>query len=219
MTLPKFDAYDPPMALQNRSINICNAFFAAEYCCDPVNQPANNLFGQIENRWLDSKEHKYWQSSMPAKTPPMLKRHQSQPSVCNGSTMLGLIKTHGDFLAAGQFLFHAGAWLAHDFETTAPLSTSISPGPALMNGRWQGKAHRFGSLDLWVLEVASSRVQAFVFKHRGNVKHKQELEVLLPPGIFLSHQSTKVVTTKFPSSDANGLTKMLTVSVVHLKVA
>lgn len=219
MTLPKFNAYDPPIMLENNSINISDAFSSAKYCCNPKNHPANNLFGPIEEKWLGSKEYKAWQAAMPSKTPQGLRKHQSQPANCNASAISGLIKTCGDLLTSGQVLFHAGAWSGQNSCTTKPLSTSMSPGPAFMNGLWRGKAHRLGFLDLWVLEIASDNVRAFVYKHRGNVKFKQELEVLLPSGVNMSHQGTTTVSNSFPSSDANGTSKMLAVKIVHLKIS
>lgn len=219
MTLPRFDAYEPPIALGNGSIVISDALSAAAYCCDPNNHPANDLLGRIEESWLGSKEYKTWQAAMPAKTPQELRKHQVQSATCNAGTVSGLIDTCGDLLTRGQFLFHAGAWSSQSSRTAKPLSTSMSPGPAFMNGLWGGKAHQMGFLDLCVLEIASEDVRAFVYKHRGNVRFKQELEVLLPSGVCLSHQSTTTISNSFPSRDVNENTKLLAVNVMHVMLS
>jgi hypothetical protein len=218
MTLKKFDAYDSPIYLSNCSIAIHDALSAAEYSCDPSNYPANELQSRVEHRWLGSNEYKNWQAAMPAKTPPELKLQQSDPSKCDPSNISNLINSSGDLLSKGQFLFHAGTMPSQKSCTTNPLSTSISPGPAFNNGLWRGKAGHAGILDLGVLQIASDDVGAFVYKHRGNVKFKQELEVLLPSGVWLSPVRKKAVSCNFGTCDANGKPTKITVNVVHVMV-
>lgn len=219
MTLQKFDAYDPPINLANGSVVIDDALSAAVYCCHPSNYPANDLLSSVEDRWLGSNEYKNWQAAMPAKTPQELRLHQSDPSKCNPSSISDLIRSSGDLLTRGQFLFHAGAMPSQKLCTTNPLSTSISPGPAFSNGLWRGKAGHAGILDLGVLEIASDDILAFAYKHRGNVTFKQELEVLLPLGVWLYPHSKKTISGNFRTCDANGKSRKITVNVVHVRVS
>jgi hypothetical protein len=74
-------------------------------------------------------------------------------------------------------------------------------------------------LDLGVLEIASDDVVAFVYKHRGNVNFKQELEVLLPLGVYLSPLRKTTVSSNFRTCDANGKSRKITVNVVHVRVS
>lgn len=219
MTLGKFDAFDPPIYLRNGSLTFSDALGAASYCCNPSNYPANALLQSVEDRWFSSNEYKNWQAAMPAKTPKELRLHQSEPSKCNPNEISDLIGSCGDLLERGQFLFHAGDLPSCTVCTTKPLSTSISPGPAFSNGLWRGKAGHAGNLDLGVLEIDSDNIQAFVFKHRGNVKFKEELEVLLPSGVLLTPNSKQVVSSNFSTSDANGSSRTITVNVVHVSVS
>jgi hypothetical protein len=219
MTLEKFSAYDPPITLKNNSVAISDALSAAMYSCTPSNYPANDLLGPVQDRWLCSKEYKIWRASMPAKTPKKLRAHQSEPSKCNPSEISALIGSCGDLLERGQFLFHAGVMPSQKIRTTKPLSTSISPGPAFSNGLWRGKAGHVGNLDLGVLEITSNNVCAFVYKHRGNVKFKQELEVLLPSGVLLTPRRKTIVSRNFRTGDANGRPRTIIVNVVHVCVS
>ena len=155
---------------------------------------ADGGLGNHINHVLDHDDgYAEWRRSMPSATPSGLKKYKSQYPFYDPVQVQKEINIHGVLLPVGQELFHAGVWPSGaSLVTDRPLSTSFCPQVALRNADYKGKAYEAGRIDLFVVRVAASSTNAFVYK-RKKLDLGHENEVVFAAGASLKLISETLV--------------------------
>ncbi|MGJ0481819.1 hypothetical protein [Pantoea agglomerans] len=139
--------------------------------------------------------------SMPSVTPDILSKYQRLYSSGIDMFKVDSAITSGDYLADNQILFHGGGLLNNtkafdSFVTSRPLSTSLCPVKAFINGAWRGKYYNEGEVNLIILTAKKISKKAFVFRMNGTDKG-HEKEILISSGATLTIISKYTIANDF----------------------
>jgi hypothetical protein len=179
----------------------------------------NGLSNHIRKALEISQIYKYWQKTMPSKTPSAISEYQKKYNSCDFDKVSKEIEQYGRYLSSGQKLFHGGLWKGGCYMMTdRPFSTSLCPQVALSNALWKGKAYDADRLDLFVLNVVDPAPKAFVFKNK-NTKLCHELEVLLTSSLCLTLQSDITICSEYPVCKYNCYDKTIPIHILEVNVS
>ena len=206
---PVFEAKDQMIA------RVTSPLEAARYL---VRVAADNGIDDFVNDALGSEPLRAaWQAVMPARTPSELSRYQREYSKSDLAEVDGVINTVGVPLSPGQTLFHGGLWPANTDQLvcTRPLSTTFCPQVALRNAEHRGKAYETNRLDLFVLQIQTSRTKAFAFKRVGT-QLGHENEVVLAAGATLRLRSEELIRSDYRVSQWGAPDKQIPAYVLEV---
>lgn len=179
------------------------------------------LITHIERFLKNDTAYKKLRGLMPPKTPKELQKYRTNFSqgARTSANLNNEILREGAFLKKGQILFHGGIMeqnikkAGNRITLSDPLSTSLSPVTAYNEALYRGKAYDENSLTLFMLNVKTQNIKAYIYNLRGTMQH--EFEIILQSNINIDIKNTECLgEEKVCGSKSNDLEKKVSVVLI-----